>query len=306
MKKLIVSLVTLLILGPWGCSFELYNPTDVDSISDISCPNNYIAVPGNATVGATADFCVMKYEAKNDGSGNAISQAETTPWDSISQADAKTECTDLNTLNGVQEKYDLISNAEWMAIARNIENVGTNWTGGSVGSGCLMRGNVGGTSACTGGNSGYDGPNPDFGTSRSDNGTAQLVLSNGQVIWDFSGNMWEWVDWTLGGSLSTSMMQADKPYVSGDAGPVDAWRELNAIDVFSSLAPTTSLLPTNPTYGDAQGVGSYWSGISGGAGTALRGGSWNQPTIAGIFFLWVGDPNPSPFNAVGFRCVYRP
>lgn len=40
------------------------------------CPDGYIFVYGNTTLG-TNDFCVMKYEAKNDGSGNAVSTAKT-------------------------------------------------------------------------------------------------------------------------------------------------------------------------------------------------------------------------------------
>jgi len=39
--------------------------------------------------------------------------------------------------------YHLITNWEWMAIARDIEQVPENWTGGAVGSGMIKRGNVG-------------------------------------------------------------------------------------------------------------------------------------------------------------------
>ena len=64
---------------------------------NIECPTGYVAVPSNSDIGVDNGFCVMKYEAKNDGSGNPISQAEATPWVSINQADTKAACRSLNT-----------------------------------------------------------------------------------------------------------------------------------------------------------------------------------------------------------------
>ena len=147
------------------------------SESTSPCPDGYILVPSNSEVGVQNDFCVMKYEAKawNDvnsddiidyGEVNAngcnevdcttdnwglsnhipVSMPENHPWRKIDQASAKSECTSLGA------NYDLISNPEWMTIARNVESVDTNWSGGSVGSGCLFRGNNGLDDDC-----GYNG-----------------------------------------------------------------------------------------------------------------------------------------------------
>ncbi len=135
-------------------------------------------------------FCVMKYEAKDDGSGNAISQAASAPWVSISQVDAKAECAALGA------KYDLISNPEWLALAKDIEAQDINWSGGSVGSGCLSRGNNGVDDAC-----GYDGADPEFGAGRDPK--AKHTLSNGEEIYDLSANVSEWTDWSLGGGLTS-------------------------------------------------------------------------------------------------------
>lgn len=52
-------------------------PTTLDDGS--SCPSGLIVVPGNSTFGTKA-FCVMKYDAKNDGSGHPQSVAAGTPW----------------------------------------------------------------------------------------------------------------------------------------------------------------------------------------------------------------------------------
>ena len=87
-------------------------------------------VEGDQTYG-TSDFCVMKYEAKNVWV-DQTSNASDTPWVSINQDDAKTECLSIGA--------KLISNDQWMTIATNIANQATNWENGSVGSGALNRG----------------------------------------------------------------------------------------------------------------------------------------------------------------------
>ena len=38
----------------------------VENPAPISCPSGFIPVPHNSSVGTTKDFCVMKYEAKNN------------------------------------------------------------------------------------------------------------------------------------------------------------------------------------------------------------------------------------------------
>lgn len=258
-----------------------------------NCPGGYIEVPGNAVVGAPNNFCVMKYEAKNDGNGSPTSTAETSPWVSINQVNAKAVCTSLGT------GYDLISNSEWMTIARNVENVASNWTGGAVGTGCLKRGNTGTVSPCE--EAGYDGADPESGASR--NALASLTLNNNEVIWDLSGNVWEWVDRTLGGELSTDMAVRDRAYVSTDNGPADIWVEFSAVDMFSNVMPAEAMLPENPNYNAAQGVGRYLSSTVGGA--ALRGGYWDDGSLAGAFSLNLLYSSTLLGSGVGFRCVFR-
>ena len=118
------------------------------------------------------------------------------------------------------------------------------------------------------------------------------TLSNGQTIWDFSGNVWEWVDWSLGGALTsgpTSCSSAEFPSVSCGA--------LSAAEY----------MPGNPggapaaNYNRDYGLG-YFYGGSGGA--ALRGGYWDAGTNTGAFTL-VLYSGPS-FTSFGFRCVFRP
>ena len=135
------------------------NPVATPSTPDIECPAEYIRVPANSDVGVDNDFCVMKYEAKNGNNdplnspelNKAISQADKTPWVEINQNDSRTACKALNSESGNSNinddtgddgTYALISNPEWMALARNVESVPENWTSGTINTGCIKRGNV--------------------------------------------------------------------------------------------------------------------------------------------------------------------
>ena len=66
----------------------------------------------------------------------------------LTQVDALIHCNSLNTETNLLDNesdlhnngtYSLLSNLEWIAIAKNIENVAVNWTGGVVGTGCLTK-----------------------------------------------------------------------------------------------------------------------------------------------------------------------
>ena len=282
----------------------------------IECPTGYIAVPSNSDVGVDNDFCVMKYEAKNEGAATTqdatddipVSKPEESPFWNISQNDARSACKNLNSESsdsdidndtGGDGTYALISNPEWMTIARNIENVDKNWTSGTVGTGCLFRGNVGATVPCQGVNSGYEKEflGLDFGLERPD--LAKLTLDNGEEIWDFSGNVNEFVDWNVA--------QADKAYVLADGSPINSFKEFTALDTNTGeddvMSPNT-WQPTNPTLDATNGIGRY-NARGETHSVAIRGGDSGSISNAGVFALFFR----SEANAVlfaSFRCVYRP
>ena len=300
----------------------------------VTCPDGYILVPGYAVVGIPQNFCVMKYEAKcwDDAGGNDDgfvdageilgtgcagleatyqpgSHEDGEPWKSVTQSDAWDECDSLNSEGAgagsdtnSDGTYAMISNPEWMVIARNIENVDTNWTNGTVGSGCLYRGNTGGTDACTGGSSMYIGVARENGTGRDTR--ASLDLDNAEVIWDFSGNQNEWIDWTLGNTLTTDMSQPNKPYDATDGNPVASYIELNLVDTFSGLAQDILLHPENSIYDSSYGTGTYFGNTSVMGG--MRGGSSSTTTDSGIYSLEINLASTGSDPIVGFRCVYRP
>ena len=109
-----------------------------------------------------------------------VSSAEGYPLTDINQTDSKLACESIGG--------HLITNEEWMTLARNIEIVPSNWSSGTVGQGSLKRGNAGDVVE----NVSYDGVDPENGTDR--NSLAMLKLTNGSEVWDLSGNVNEWSD----------------------------------------------------------------------------------------------------------------
>lgn len=185
------------------------------------CGEGWVPIPGTSS-------CVMKYEAKIQGNDDgtiaynssfvAESRMTGTPWVNISQIQAKAECEAIGA--------HLITNPEWMILARNIEdNVCSNKVEATTpdhSDGLYVLGNSNGE------------PQGAFPASTDDDGyymtgdslegqkenekkfslieeahaiaittgggsqqrrTYQLL--NGFYIWDFSGNAQEWVDATL-------------------------------------------------------------------------------------------------------------
>ena len=288
----------------------------VIAINPPVCPTGYIPVPGNPSLYGTNDFCVMKYEAKaveisdltvgltqpsvngaidNNATATTAANERTIasvasgfPIGSITQATALTYCANVGAR--------LISNAEWMTIARNIEGQGVNWTGGTVGNGSLFRGHGDG-----------NGPNgflysaleastdddPYIGTGNNiNNGADQKrthTLSNGEVVWDLSGNVWEFNSTTING--------LDKP------------NSPNSVDNFGAITSYGSLnydliRASDPNWWEPQNIGFYYKGnLDTGNYVFMRGGFFFQYGRAGLYTLSLEMGNNWSDLTAGFRCT---
>ncbi len=257
------------------------------------CPLNYIPVPANPALGTNEDFCIAKYEAKcaSDTTGlncsfPPVSQPENQPWVQIAYVNALLACSQLGS------RYHLVTRAESITVARNLEAVATNWSSGTVGAGSLNAGHAdnspGQNLAAT-----ADDNDACFGTGNTCSGTTfdsqrrTNVLSNGQVIWDFTGNVAE--------MLLEPVSQANKPYDASDGGPVNPNRYWSQIDTFPA-GDSQMWLPAfaNGVY---FGQGSGYTIIRRGG---QRGQWWTNP----FHIEFNGDFN-SLSSVKGFRCAYR-
>jgi len=262
-----------------------------------TCPAGYVQVPKNTDY-VSNDFCVMQYEAKaklNAGGGfdsdglsvslathKPASHADGMPWRSINRNDARTECQSLGA------GYDLISNAQWQTIARNLELQVSNWTSGTVGSGCIFQGNNGEA------NCGYDGANPE---NSSSNARGIFTLSTGQVLYDFSGNVYEWV-------LDDNSTSYDaNAFFRNITGATHTTMGTLADGVPRSAKAQFG--PSGSSYtGTNNNSGLGFGFINPSAGAVNRGGNWSLGGNAGIFYTSLFRLATYSEVNLGFRCVY--
>jgi hypothetical protein len=279
----------IVFLSVFGCK----KPKALEVINDNpqACPSNFVLVPGNTTF-STEDFCVAKFHTKNSA-GTAVVTAAGAPWDGLDATTAQAKCEAM-TEAGFTGTFSLISNPEWMTIARNAEAVTDNWSSGVVGTGWFVRGHSDGTPnnslAVTDESDPYNGTGNNAmeaaGSGWQERRT--LKLSNGNIVWDFSGNVWSWVDWD----------SSDTGFTLGPTDATNAVKELNVLEGSVSALD----LQSAGGYLSSQGLG-QWHGGNGGA--AMRGGRWANTLLAGVYSLYLDEPSSHTSTHLGFRCVYR-
>ncbi len=264
----------------------------------------WTTVPGSAVYG-TSDFCLMTYEARITPQSRVESRAADSPIANIGREPARSRCQALGA------GYDLISNPEWMTVGTNIASVAANWSTGTLGSGFLSMGHTDNSP----GNACASSTDPNLAFVQSDcipkDSTGMVwaqkrtqTLSNGEILWDFAGNVWEWT------TRDVSNISAG-PFVASDGGPTYSWREFSALNSGFSLLTKSELVPIqsqtsfwNDTWNASHNIGQYRSGTSGYM-TMLRGGSYGDTTAGGIFVTRLDYDQRAQLPFIGFRCVYH-
>jgi hypothetical protein len=288
-----------------------------EDIFSLSCPTGYVAVEGNPlynTEYTNGGFCVMKYEAKllsGTGHNNTSPTCSTGTEDYTSittQVTSTSSGTPLVEINMCAAKQacvnsggHLITNDEWMTIVRNIEQVPENWSGGSVGSGYLPRGNSDGSAALDG---------TDFLTGVN---KRTLILTNGEEIWDLAGNVWQWTNNVINYSPPPRYLDngtevtdtTNRWYDYSPNGGAGYYIDPNNLGSFPLEKKDLYLL--DESYNANNGVGRIY--LLGSATTNrgfLRGGYWIRGAYAGVLTLVLSNDLSSRRLSVGFRCVVVP
>ena len=306
------TLATLTVTGNATVGSLTFGTTITGSCSGLT---GYIWIPGNAKFGTLPGFCVMKYDASDDGSSNAVSVSGATPWVSISQRTAEDKSRAVCT------GCHLLTEPEWMTIAADALWQNANWCL-SDGSSC---GNAPGTASrflAAGHNdnspaqaltASSDDAQACYGTVTAGTNTAcgsagtqkrTLTLSNGNIIWDIGGNVYNWTDaWILG---------TDEPTVAGSDDTAQSpanfnYREYTAIN--KRWGALSYANPTNRAWNSTQHLGKLFSTDDTAASNTnytqygfLRGGGyWSNGGDAGAFCLYLGVTPTGTYTNVGFR-----
>lgn len=287
-RSIILFLLSIILADPASAGFSVGMPDAVikrtkkleNKIKKKRLGEGWVSVPGNLAFG-TNDFFVMAYEAKNVNSV-ATSQANERPWVNIKHREAVAACAALG--GGAH----LVTIAEAQTINRNIEAQAANWADGVIGSlisggGGLKRGNSGVVDSTS-----YAGGTADSGPGRDPK--AKLVLSNGEDLWDWSGNVWE----RIYGAGANGLMGMP----GGLSFPGSGGYEWNIVD--PDLSQARAILgPSDASWTSGNGIGMYGFNLGPNA-DVFRGGSYLSSPYSGVFALYGWDYTIE--GSVGFRC----
>ena len=267
------------------------------------CPNHYVAVPPDLGDYATQPFCVAKYEMKTKRGSNKMSNYADRPLERTRDK-AITDCENLNNKNdSFKGTFDLITNNEWQALARNIEGVASNWSGGSVGSGYLSTGSnyslMSRYRAFDNAVASKDDNKSCINTLGSQEGVSiscdsttwhvnrrTFTLSNGEVIWDLAGNYAEFVKDSA--AVNDSIFQQESRNLNNSI-------QYQLDDSSGSSRTSKGHFGSLGDYSNNQNYVRFIVGLNKGSGL-IRG-------FSSVFSAIVGQNND---DISGFRCVYRP
>jgi len=316
-----------------------------------TCPEWYIPVPWNAEF-MQPWFCVAKYEmgdenitipntcdgmgcpsvaentlyqtdwntVKYSSTGTLVSKAWLYPIVNISQTQAIAECQRIGK--------HLITNNEWMTIARNIEANPLNWSWGVVWIGGIYRGitwenpetlwcqtkNSSGSWTRTYVSRAWSTDTTKWWSSKwaDCDSKRQHKLSNGEVIWDLAGNVREHVNGR--NTMNTDnigTMNANACGTSWTAGwswysftnntTTDNVTQCDFINGYSYKRYGPKISYMNASNGIGR-IYSYNTNNTTVDKVFLRGGGAYNSVYSGVFAMHLGWVATDQSHGVGFRC----
>lgn len=203
---------------------------------------------------------VGKFLTGRGADGGAIITADAKPYVNISYYKARAAAKAAG--------LKLIPDSLAVALVYDASQQGINWTGGKVGVGEMFRGLHKWT---------VRSAQPGTYESADPAERRWLELSNGERIWDLSGNVYSWTE---------DDVQGDKDGLIAKPFAADS--------ISICLAPAPSM---EKGVGWYPAAGTDWSSYA-----LVRGGCWNSGDYAGAFYLSVGWP-VDEFGIIGFRCT---
>ncbi|MDA9951104.1 hypothetical protein N9D31_00890 [Oligoflexaceae bacterium] len=305
-----------------------------------------------------SDYCIAKYEMKlahdDEGGDGVVDDPQTSipgtyDWEtdhatpaekakykpvSVPQAlpwvEIKTGL--FGTIGAAQacenlgEGFRLINNAQWQAVARDIEATAENWydggTGGDASDDYINRGNSDGIAML--GDADPTDADPCIGTGNASCLTKSHAdftqkrthsLSNsdsGGDVWDLGGNAYEWVsdlnhrvDGHGAAGADADAYQVGAPYIGDNALDLAEFKlQWGPLSDYSGI-PTGS--------GERGGLGYFFDDNTPGGGVdpafpgaVIRGGRWSVATAAGPFSAYLASAPSTPAATFSFRCVLAP
>jgi hypothetical protein len=348
-KKIAVGII-LLTAAAGIFSFRLFSGKKMNNAAQTaaattgqkSCPPGFIKVPGDPNY-LTSDFCLMKYDAKCSNTNPACVTKEGVYRNDLPGCACQENFQVVSTATGAPITYipeddgtatsakaycesagwHLVTNNEWMTVARNTEQVQTNWCNRD-GSGC---GNPPGTPGKILAN-GHNDSNPNkalaastddkpcFGTTSDGSNICggvssqkrTLTLSNGEVVWDMAGNVWQWIDYQI--------ERKDEPQSEINGKPDYRWQWSEfapgagpSVITSNGTLSDNDFRPTNPTWNSSQGIGMVYHFTQPGDTdttlyTDIRAGNWRHGYNSGVFTIHLSPvASKTGIDDVGFRCA---